>query len=188
MALAAGAAPLAWPKERCAIVDLEENCSLRESLAGYRSALPGAQVWRREPPVSRAAIVPAATRVSAWMPGFVREGGQLLLEAGWGFCGQREMESEFGVHVHQPIDLWERDREHGYLPYVDYRWPVPAKVRDFSRVVPVENAGAFGWIGDRPVALRRRIGRGTLTFLGSPLGPILLSGDSDGRKLLGALL
>jgi hypothetical protein len=35
-----------------------------------------------------------------------------------------------------------------------------------------------------PVALMRRVGRGTLLFLGSPLGPALWADDAEARRLL----
>ena len=82
------------------------------------------------------------------MPGFVRGGGQLLLEAGWGFCGQREMESDFGIHVREPIDLWERNREHGYLPYVDYLMPGEELVIEpFNRMIQKKQLVAVPYDG-----------------------------------------
>jgi hypothetical protein len=38
------------------------------------------------------------------------------------------------------------------------------------------------------VGLARRIGRGRLVVLGSPLGPVLLGGDREAHEWLAALL
>ncbi|HEX2679673.1 MAG TPA: hypothetical protein VHQ03_00090, partial [Candidatus Dormibacteraeota bacterium] len=75
----------------------------------------------------------------------------------------------------------------------DYTWPHAAKVRDFSHVVPLERQGNTGefiaWADGKPVALKRQSGRGTLIFLGSPLGPALWAGDTEARRwLLDALV
>ena len=53
-----------------------------------------------------------------------------------------------------------------------------AKVRDFSRVLPLaRQAGdVIARVDDMLVALKRRTGFGTLTFLGSPIGPALWAG------------
>src|SRR5205807_8785254 len=86
------------------------------------------------------------------------------------------------------------------VPYVDYVWPIPTKVRDFSRAVPVSVRASLvttrsaceviAWADGWPVAAKRKIGKGTLVFLGSPLGPALWSGDREAscwlRKLLAA--
>jgi hypothetical protein len=71
------------------------------------------------------------------------------------------------------------------MPYVDYTWPCRATVRDFSRVVPVEGPGKIiARVDSMPVSLKRSSGRGTLIFLGSPLGPVLLAGDAEARRWL----
>jgi hypothetical protein len=76
----------------------------------------------------------------------------------------------------------------GDIPYVRYRWPVQATVRDFSRAVTFAGAGAIARVRGAPVAARKRVGRGTLIFLGSPLGPHLLARDPDAARWLAALI
>jgi len=105
-------------------------------------------------------------------------GGWLIFESGAGFGGfeaQREMIGRhFGLTIEPPLDLWAAGET---VPYIDFHWPIKTKVRDFSRVVPVSVEGAeiIGTAGGKPVAARR----GTLIFLGSPIGPSLLAGDRE---------
>lgn len=131
---------------------------------------------------------------------------------------QKLLRSYFGLIIGTPIDLWSDPVAKGFdfppkatpeyqtaprrgvhcqrrlqrrgPPYVDYRWPIDAKIRDFSRVIPVSapTEEVFGWVKEWPVALKRKVGKGTLIFLGSPLGPVLLAGDREARRWLWALL
>ena len=74
---------------------------------------------------------------------------------------------------------------HEQIPYVAYRWPLQAHVRDFSRVIQVSAASGHEiahW-GEAPVAWRKKVGAGSLIFLGSPLGPALGSGDTEANTL-----
>jgi hypothetical protein len=65
-----------------------------------------------------------------------------------------------------------------------------ASVRDYSRVVPLADqpGEVIGWAGGIAVALKRRVGMGTLVYLGSPLGPALWADDQQARRLLLQLL
>ncbi len=130
---------------------------------------------------------------------------------------QSSVQTHFGLVVRPPVDLWGRRVGEGSLsprrgraalpeepdglpyrkpgnprrvPYVDFCWPVPTKVRDFTRVVPITaQAGeVIGWAEGLPIAMKRKVGRGRLIFLGSPLGPSLLAGDHEARRWLRALL
>jgi hypothetical protein len=114
----------------------------------------------------------------------------VLLESGAAFGDYRELRDQlceyFRVLVQPPIELWPA---YG-IPYVEYSWPVRARVRDFSRVTPLapQPGSVIARVGDLPVALARRAGAGTLIFLGSPLGPALWTGDTEAKRWLGALL
>src|SRR5438034_313621 len=90
------------------------------------------------------------------------------------------------VRIEAPVQLWSARVSSQCIPYVDYTWPRPAKVRDFSRVVPLgRQAGeVIAWVDDLPVALKRQSGRGRLIVLGSPLGPALWAGDAEARRWL----
>jgi hypothetical protein len=170
------------------VLDLEEHCALRESLAGY--ARTSAGVVPRRPVL----IVPAAVALPASATSEIAKclhrGGTVLLESGAGFAGesgfraQRDaLRSLLGVHI-EGVRFKSRD-----VPYVDYMWPYPTKIRDFSRVVPVgDHPGEIiARVDGFPVALKRRVGAGTLIFLGSPLGPALWAGDTEARQWLSRL-
>ena len=139
-------------------------------------------------------------------------GTRLLLESGAGFLSRTEFTAHqrmlyryFHIAVFPPVSLWpgqpvddalfthrsgrhpskKLDR-HESIPYVNYLWPRETKVRDFSRVIPVSarTGDVIGKVGGLPVALRRRTGKGTLIFLGSPMGPALRAGDPEARSWL----
>lgn len=172
--------------------------SLHESTRRYRLVIvPGL-----------GSIDPAvAKRLSS----LLKAGTHLLLESGAGFLDsaefsahQRMLRRSFGITVLPPVDLWSgrladhsllsaRDassekklNRHEPIPYVHYVWPCERKVRDFSRVIPVSSSAGdvIGRVGALPVALTKRVANGKLTFLGSPLGPALLSSDPEARSWL----
>jgi hypothetical protein len=188
----------AWPVEAspgCVVLDLGEHCGLRESVVGYRFALASLSGVQRSPCL----IVPAAVEIPPLAIRAIvtrlKAGGRVILESAAGFGLEREasaqravLRDQLQIHVNSPVRLWPR-----HVPYVDYTWPYAAKLRDFSRVVPLERQGKtaeiIAWADGKPVALKRRSGRGTLIFLGSPLGPALWAGDTAARRwLLDALV
>jgi hypothetical protein len=178
----------------CVVLDLKEQCSSWESVAGYQSALAG----MRDLPCRRGAlIVPAAMALP--LPAVhrilscLRLGGTVLLESGAGFAVGSEFQAHrvalrdgLQVHIEAPVRLWPRT-----IPYIHYSWPYPADVRDFSRVVPLgRQAGEIiARVDGMPAALKRRYAGaggagGTLIFLGSPLGPALWAGDAEAKRWL----
>jgi hypothetical protein len=188
------------PAVDCLLLDLEADCSLPESLAGYESALSGIQLsYARVTSVAGRqchwAVVPAATVLGEnsvrVLSVFLENGGCLLLECGLGFVDYSAsgeqlglLRSHLGVQIEPPVDLWAATGGHCHVPYVDYLWPFQTKIRDFSRVVPVspQRGDVIGWIRGLPVAMKQKVGNGTLVFLGSPLGPALLAGDPEARR------
>jgi hypothetical protein len=191
-------------RRECVLLDLQEHGCLGESVLGYQSALTGAGVRvthadARWVSPSRCAllIVPTAQEIP---PGAVRailsclqEGASVILESGAGFASPRGfrahrlvLRESLQVRVEAPVPLWLAHTRSGGIPYVDYTWPCSAKVRDFSRVVPLgrQTGEVIAWVDDLPVALKRQAGRGTLIFLGSPLGPALWAGDAEARRWL----
>jgi hypothetical protein len=142
----------------------------------------------------------------------LKTGTHLLLESGAGFLStaefaehQKMLDRYFDITVEPPIDLWSRNSNdevffshgngrnakrqlsgHQSIPYVNYAWPRKTKVRDFSRVTPVsaKTGDIIGSVGAVPVALKRRMGKGILIFLGSPLGPALRAGDPEAHAWL----
>jgi hypothetical protein len=192
----------------CALLDLGEYCCIRESLSGYESALADLNArWRRADArsVSRCAvlIVPGALEIQPSVARLVlscaQRGATVILESGAGFAaeGGPELRAHrdalrdyLDLRIDPPVQLWLRRSGSRGLPYVDYTWPSSAKVRDFSRVMPLarQEREADGEIIARvdglPVALKRRSGLGTFVFLGSPLGPALWAGDAEARRWL----
>lgn len=126
----------------------------------------------------------------------IESGSIVIYETGAAFLLPKEfgihkrvIRSVFGLSLHGPVRLWDSADSFKQSPYVDYHWPVVTKVRDFSRIVPVsdEHGETIAWFQKFPVAVQRRIGNGRLIFLGSPLGPHLLSADREAVGWLAAL-
>jgi hypothetical protein len=208
LAVAAGLGGL-FPETRetppaCVLVDPGEDCSLRESAAGYEAALSSSNVAFQRTSLqslapARLIILPAAvstdTSELARLSEHLVNGSVVLYESAAAFLGpgefgihKRVIRSVFGLSLHDPVGLWDSADSFKQSPYVDYHWPVVTKVRDFSRAVPVDpgNGETIAWFQDLPVAVKRRVGKGTLVFLGSPLGPHLLAGDREANRWLGA--
>jgi hypothetical protein len=142
----------------------------------------------------------------------VHEGTRLVLESGAGFLSAAETAAHqrmllrcFELEVAPPVDLWSGElTDDGLLasrisphrrktidsrqsiPYVRYVWPRETLVRDFTRVIPVsaKRGEVIGWAGSLAVGSKRPTGRGTLIFLGSPLGPALGASDPEARSWL----
>lgn len=142
----------------------------------------------------------------------VQGGTRLVLESGAGFLSAAETAAHqgmllrcFGLDVEPPVDLWSgkladdglfasRTSPHRRktidatqsVPYVRYVWPREIMVRDFTRVIPVsaKRGEAIGWAGSLAVGSKRPVGKGTLIFLGSPLGPALRASDPEARSWL----
>jgi hypothetical protein len=132
-----------------------------------------------------------------------------------GFARQQALSREyFGISLGRPIDLWSQSVSRnsvagprntcepnrtarsvraigqGRVPYVSYRWPHEAHIRDFSRAIPVTaaNGHAIGHWGELSVAWSKPVGAGTLVFLGSPIGPALRANDSEAHSLLRSMI
>ena len=208
---AAGAATLVLPRDARPpgkaplTVLLDVRPDLRESVLGYEATLAGfgTPFTRAEPrrvPRCATLICPAAVRLS---PAALRaiatcldDGAMVLLESGAMFAAGGELRAHRAVlrdalqiQVEPPVHLWRAAVRSRRIPYIDYTWPHPAKVRDFSRVLPLgrEAGEIIASVDGLPVALKRRSRRGALIFLGSPLGPALWAGDDAARRWLRAV-
>jgi hypothetical protein len=163
-------------------------------------------------------IIPAAGVIdttSARMLGeILRAGSVVLFESGGGFLNpgefslhQQILKRHLNVLVEPPVNLWASEINRGSFsraglqsqdktvgnvaaPYVDYTWPHKTKVRDFSQVVPLaaQDGEVIGMMGKLPIALRKQVGKGTLIFLGSTIGPHLRAGDPEARRWLHSVL
>jgi hypothetical protein len=73
--------------------------------------------------------------------------------------------------------------------YVRYTWPRMTLTRSFSRMIPMQCADkeVIAYYRDVPVALKRRIGRGGIVFLGSMLGPNLRAEEREAHELATAI-
>ena len=176
----------------CQLLDLGEHCALRESFAGFEATLAGV----RPAAASAVMIVPAALAIpratARRLVRHIESGGTLILESGAGFSPGAG--SAFRAHCDVLRDYLDLEvesprpvaRRRMRVPYVEYSWPSRALVRDFSRVVPVSarQGEAIARVDDATVAIARRMGRATLIFLGSPLGPALWAGDAEARRWL----
>jgi hypothetical protein len=155
---------------RCVVLDL--GCILPESLAGYE-AYCNPRLPAGCGSVADFVIVPGVTSPPPAVQPFLDRGATVLLENAGGF--------------RQP---GRRIQQASYYPYVEYSWPVRAMIREFGAVSlrPAPGDEIIGALAKQPVALRRRVARGTLVILGSSLGPVLLTGDPDARRWLDAVL
>jgi hypothetical protein len=73
--------------------------------------------------------------------------------------------------------------------YIRYQWPQAALTRAFSRMIPVDcsPAEAIAHYRGVPVAMRRRVGRGGIVYLGSMLGPNLRADEPEAHQLAKAI-
>ena len=194
----------------CVILDLEKDCSLPESLKGYQRCLTdlGFRNVTVTPAMlpdllgrARQLVIPAAASTDAALArhllGVLENGGSILWESGLAFVApaifnaQRKLlQSCFDLSIQPPKLLWSENEVYRIVPYVDYLWPQAMKVRDFSRVLPISASGweVIATVPNAVVGTRRKIGKGAITFLGSPLGPALLAGDEQARQWLGKVL
>ena len=122
-------------------------------------------------------------------------GTWLILESGLCFASEREIETQakvladvFSLHIDTPRPAQTGART--ARSYVQYHWPLPALVPDFSEFTPVRHsdADAIATIHGRVVAVRRPIHRGGIVFLGSPLGPGLFAGDRESSEIATRLI
>jgi hypothetical protein len=198
---------LAW---ECLVLDLKEHCSLTESLQGFESCLASlgfhSVIHSREAlpdalPQARQLVIPAATSIDAELAGrllnFLENRGSVLLELGLAFVdpaicdSQRKLlMSYFQVEVQSPLPLRSGCDGERCVPYVDYLWPLATKVRDFSRVIPLSASSteAIAHTRGMTIGLSRKVGKGTLTVFGSPLGPVLRAGDMEAQSWMHAFL
>ena len=159
---AAGVAPVLASSDRaeaqCSVVDL--GCVLPESLAGFKTQAGDLH--------QDVLIVPAVRAVT--------EVGKEIIERWLGRGATVLLEYVAGASVEQST----------YFPYVEYFWPLRVKIREFApvKLTPAPGDEIVATFVGQPVGLRRKVGGGTLITLGSPLGPVLLTGDSDARRWL----
>lgn len=188
VSIPAGMRPPA-PRHDCLVLPVPGQCSLPESVVGYRSALTHLKTSLLVIP----AVLEMPQHLRSLISNRLQAGGTVLVESGGGFATdatfarhRRSLRDVLDIEVGAPVNLWAGVRG---APYIDYTWPHPAKIRDFSRAVSVADPAGdvIGRADGLSVALRRGRGSGTLIFLGSPLGPALWAGDAEARRWLSEL-
>lgn len=189
----------------CVIVGDGAQCGLSESHSGYEAAclatnLSFSKCSPNSFPPSLVIVLPAFTSYTIGLQEILaalRAGALVVLESGAGFADAGEFADHsrvlcdyFGIGVSAPVNLWTAGSRGDHFGYVEFNWPVKAAIRDFTAVVPVAATGGeiIGRVGELNVALRMRIGNGTLVFLGSPLGPSLHAGDREALAWFCALV
>ena len=188
-------------------LDLGKGCGLPESVAGFEAAFGalgiGARTiraggdegaWPGGLFVVPAVTAPGPAASNLLMRRAVR-GDLCLVELGFGFgdedqcsAGRSWLQQTLGLRAGNPIGSPRvSDR---LVPYVDYTWPAATKIRDFSRVIPLEGPGwtPMAWSGNSVVGLRRRLGAGSVVVLGSTIGPHLRSDDPEATAWVRALV
>ena len=193
----------AWRQlgKHCLLIDAGPECSLQEAVKGYEVTLeslgivPTKQSELSSP--SELVVVPGVTaldsRLATRLASAVKVGSSLILECGFGFGAPHSytyhrnlLRTEFDILIEQPIQVWSEIESHYRDPYVDYYWPNRMRVRDFCSISPLkpQRAEVIAMLGSAVVGIRKSLGKGSVIFLGSPLGPALLAGDLQARGWL----
>ncbi len=154
------------PAPRFQVVDL--GCVLPESMQGFKTQAGDLRYGDRNADILIVPAVRVVTEAGKQMiEGWLQRGAIVLLEYVAGASIQRS----------------------AYFPYVQYLWPFGAKIREFAPVTltPARGDEVIATFVGQPVGLRRTVGDGTLVTLGSPLGPVFLTGDPDASRWLNEL-
>jgi hypothetical protein len=167
----------------------EPHCLSEESAKGFQLLL----TRNRAGFDAKVIIVPGARQLSRktglQLLRKVTNGTWLILESGLPFLprgeaiGQiRVVRDVFGLRVQAPI-------ANGGA-YIEYAWPLPRLVRDFSMFTPVECSAdeKIAEFSGMAACAKRRIGNGGVIFLGSMLGPGLLAEEREAHELGSAML
>jgi hypothetical protein len=119
-----------------------------------------------------------------------------VIESGLCFLNPNQVERQIamhriclGVETRTPVSVCSNNRDNG-TGYIEYRWPARRLVRCFETITPVMCARdevIAEWAG-MPVGLKRRVGKGEIIFLGSPLGMGLFAEEAEAIELGRAML
>lgn len=195
----------------CTLPESLDGYELALSAAGARFVRTGGSSVPRARTLIIPACIALRSVAAGTVATALEEGSCVVLESGAGFATSRDfsahhswLRSEWGLNVETPLDLWESPGSHRdppapcsrrgvrrlrslcVTPYIDLHWPLRIKVRDFSRIVPLSapSERVVGWCGGQPVACKQTVGKGTLVYLGSPLGPALRVEDTEAHRWL----
>jgi hypothetical protein len=175
---------------RCSLPDLGSACTLKEPLAGFQMALRQLGSVQSDAPTHLilAGVGSFDETIVAVVHEQLGRGGTVLLECGFGFAEQADFAGRC-LQLDRGLGIAASglaDRGSAYFPYIEYSWPVRVKIREFRPVSlkPARGDEVIGTFGGSPAALRRRVRGGTLVAIGSPIGPVFLTGDPDAWRWL----
>ena len=172
---------------KCCIIS-GPDCLSQESASGYLGIVEGEQFSLARLESANVILVAGVastlrTRLLELRSNVQR--GALLIWENHAFSGGEKslLQETFDLRLGESLDG-------PHEMYVRYRWPGSAMIRTFGGVIPVEcrDAEAIAHLGGKPMAIKRRIGKGCFIFLGSMLGPHLRSGDREARELARGLM
>ncbi len=124
----------------------------------------------------------------------IYHGAWVILESGLGFSSRTEskhqtdlLKKAFGLQLLPPVKVGKNPVAATYL---EYTRPVHRLVRTFEAITPVwcDQSEALARLGKHSVCIRKRIGDGTLVFLGSMLGPGIGAEEREAVEVASALV
>jgi hypothetical protein len=181
----------------------EPNCLSEESAAGFRSLIAAKRGCKPRSDIKNVILFCGTSKIDTPHAIGLREratcGAWIIWECSPVCCNlqnfakqRRILRDLFGIVLREPIPMSpDQLRKRGM--YIRYRWPCEALIRTFSVVIPVacSDGEMIAHYGRMPIAIRRRIGRGGMVFLGSMLGPNIRAEELEaqviGSEMLGAL-
>jgi hypothetical protein len=180
----------------------EDHCLSRESAMGFRHL-----VNRNTPATSFASgrtasgsliIAPGirwmSLSIAADLADRIHQGAWVILESGLAFSSRTESKHQsdlfkkvFGLQLLPPVKV---GKSPAAAAYVEYTRPVHRLVRTFEAITPVrsDQSEALARLGNHLVCIRKRIGDGTLEFLGSMLGPGIGAEEREAIEVASALV
>jgi hypothetical protein len=170
----------ATPQRTAIEIISEPNCLSQESAQGFRALLASI-------PAIDVILVCGISRLNSRRMFELRDralrGAWIIWESS-PFAHQPQILEDVSGITTQNQTLVSLDRL-----YVSYTWPVPALTRTFFAITPVFCAPAevVARYGNVPVAMKRRLGRGGIVFLGSMLGPNLGAEEREAKQIATAI-
>ena len=179
----------------------EHHCLSLESAMGFRhlvSRNPPATSFASGRTASSSLIIAPGIRwmslsTAADLADRIHQGAWVILESGLGFSSRTESKHQidllkrvFGLQLLPPVKVGKNPAAATYLEYTS---PVHRLVRTFEAITPVgcDQSEALARWGKHSVCIRRRIGDGTLVFLGSMLGPGIGAEEREAIEVASAL-
>ena len=180
----------------------EDHCLSRESAMGFRhlvSRNPPATSFASGRTASDSLIIAPGIRwmspsIAADLADRIHQGAWVILESGLAFSSRTESKHQtdllkkvFGLQLLPPVKVGKNPVAATYL---EYTRPVHRLVRTFEAITPVrrDQSEALARLGEHSVCIRKRIGDGTLVFLGSMLGPGIVADEWEAIEVASALV